>query len=105
MGDLNTDQYPSNAELRRWAMSKKAGASLSYVGGLPRFVILAWNRAHPERPYVASQAHHGMRKGYEKGCKCDRCLDAGRAIAREQYRRSRDARDEALADELLDGDA
>jgi hypothetical protein len=100
---MSTDQYPSTAEIRAWARTKRAGAALSPKGRLPQFVILGWNKAHPDRPYVASQSHHGTPQGYMRHrCRCDRCLEAGRAYRRESYHLRADKRNDELSDLLAD---
>jgi hypothetical protein len=100
---MNTDQYPSSKELRTWAQSKRAGAGVGDLGALPNCVVLAWNRAHPERPYVRSQSHHGTWNGYStKSCRCERCLEAGRAYSNGLKRLNREETTNELADALLD---
>jgi hypothetical protein len=71
-----SDQYPTSVELHRWAETQPWGHKVS-----PRFIspdlIKAWNRAHPERPYVKSEAYHGTTGGYNnQGCRCDACRRA-----------------------------
>ena len=95
-------QYPNARELRDWANAKQPGI-VQDKGHLPRFVILAWDKAHPDRPYVKAQAHHGTARGYGRGCRCDRCLDVGRRNGRERYRTDAEERAEVRADDLLGG--
>jgi len=74
-------------------------------GSLPKFVIIAWDRAHPDRPYVVSEAYHGTVSGYNsRHCRCDRCRAAVNAaeLARKHLRKAE--RDEELAAEF-EGDA
>lgn len=96
-------KYPSNPEVRAWGMARKPDM-VPNRGRLPNFLIIAWNRAHPDRPYVATEAYHGTTSGYwNRGCRCERCTAC--AVRYERYRQSaaRADRDEDLADELLDG--
>jgi hypothetical protein len=98
----DTSRYPNGPELRAWANDRQPGL-IAAAGQLPRFLILAWNKAHPDRPYVPSQAHHGTPHGYSnKGCRCDRCLDAGRRYGREMGRIRSDDVCDAAADAFLE---
>lgn len=91
MSDANP--YPTTDEIRQWAMSKKAGAGLSYSGPLPKAVIAGWNRTHPDRPYVRSEAYHGSTHGYiNMNCRCAPCT-ASASAASQIYKQGR--RDEA----------
>lgn len=94
----DTSTYPSTSEIRNWANSKRPGV-IQDKGQLPRYLILAWNKAHPGRPYVAAQAHHGTTNGYAKyGCRCDRCREAYRLA----YESKRDERDLELLDAWME---
>jgi len=74
---MSADQHPSNVEVRRWAEAQPWGHKVSGTGGMPSQLIRAWDKAHPDRPYVKSQAHHGTPSGYHtQGCRCDRCTRA-----------------------------
>lgn len=79
--------YPSNDEVRQWAMTKKAGAGMSYRGALSRAAIAGWDREHPDRPYVASEAYHGSTGGYTShNCRCRPCTTAGSAASMDGRR-------------------
>lgn len=96
-------EYASAREVRDWANAKQPG-TVRHTGHFPRFVILAWNRAHPDRPYVEGKGWHGSVTGYTaKGCRCEPCTEAARAYWRARYLNARDERDDDLADALLDG--
>lgn len=70
-----TDQYPSNVEVHAWAREQPWGHKVS-SRAISRQLILAWDRAHPDRPYVRSEAYHGTEGGYvNHNCRCDRCTD------------------------------
>lgn len=74
-----TDQYPSNVEVHRWAETQPWGHKVSRTR-MSRDLIRAWDKAHPDRPYVKSEAYHGTAGGYDNhGCRCRRCTDAARA--------------------------
>lgn len=65
----------SSLELRRWAESK--GANVRRNGPLPNWLILAWNKAHPDRPYDKRAITHGSSTAYtHAGCRCATCRDA-----------------------------
>lgn len=82
----DTSAFPSTQELRDWAMSKSAGRNLGRMGSLPHPVIAGWNKTHPERPFVKTEAFHGTLNGYlHRECRCDRCLLAGRTYESERY--------------------
>lgn len=86
MGD-----YPTIVEVRRWAEAKDL--PVSYTGPLPRGLIKAWDRTHPDRPYKREFAFCGTLAGYSRGCKCDRCRDAVAAGDRQRQRNRRDDRE------------
>lgn len=93
--------WPNNAEVRAWAIAKRPDL-VSGRGRLPRFVILAWNREHPDRPYKASEAYHGTEGGYvSRNCRCDRCVTEYNARQRRREQVERDLAAEDAADELL----
>ena len=80
---VDTSMYPSLGEVRQWARSKRAGANLAATGNLPRYVIQAWNQAHPDRLFVKGQSFHGTLNGYlDRGCRCDRCTGCEQAYYR-----------------------
>lgn len=84
-----TEQYPNNTEIRAWAMSVNPRA-VSRRGQLSRAVIAGWNKTHPDRPYVASEAYHGTTCGYvDYDCRCDRCSAVATAAA-SGHRRARE---------------
>lgn len=86
MNDFGVGDYPNNIEIRRWAQQQPWGHKVSETGQLPKGVVVAWNRAHPDRPYVAREAHHGTTGGYEnRGCRCRRCTDAASAKSNGDY--------------------
>jgi hypothetical protein len=89
-------RYPSARELREWAESRRPGV-ISSRGMLPRFLVIAWDRSHPGRPYRRSESHHGTHEGYCSGCRCIQCGEA----EHRYYIDRRDMRDEDAADELL----
>jgi hypothetical protein len=84
---MSTSPYPSNIEVRRWAEAK--GLPVHFQGMLPLSLIKAWDRAHPDRPFVKSEARHGTFSGYAQGCRCDPCLETGRGREREARRARR----------------
>lgn len=93
--------WPSTTEVRAWAVAKRPDL-VSGRGKLPRFVILAWNRAHPDRPYNAKEAYHGTEGGYiSRGCRCDRCVTEYNARERRRGQVARAIAAEDAADELL----
>lgn len=79
-----TDQYPNTTEIRRWAQAQSWGHKVADSGKMPWQVFPAWNKAHPARPYVKGQAHHGTARGYnDLRCHCDRCAEWARARERD----------------------
>lgn len=86
---LDMSRYPSTLEIRRWAQARKPG-HVGDLGHLPKVVIVAWNRTHPDRPYVGGQSFHATVNGYLDGCRCIGCCESGRAGNREYARRSRE---------------
>ncbi len=96
--------YPSILEIRRWAQSR--GAALGNRGGIPRHIMIAWDRVNPDRPFVKGEAYHGSPTGYNlHECRCQQCLEVGRAYHRERYYMTRDDRDEDLAEAFLSGES
>lgn len=49
-----------------------------YRSSIKRYVML---QADPDDPM------HGTYSGYSVGCRCERCLEAGRKYQRERYKR------------------
>ena len=85
------DQYPSNVEVHRWAQAQPWGHKVPMrnwrAGAVGRQIIAAWDKAHPDRPYVRSEAYHGTPSGYTKrDCRCERCTAAAADEKRERRR-------------------
>lgn len=84
-----SDQYPSNVEVHRWAQAQPWGHKVPgnwAVGATGRQIIAAWNKAHPDRPYVKAEAYHGTLSGYGMhNCRCERCTAANSARSRDVY--------------------
>lgn len=68
-------QYPSNVEVHRWVEAQPWGHKASAARITPQ-MIKAWDKAHPDRPYVKAEAYHGTPTGYRYDCKCDACREA-----------------------------
>jgi hypothetical protein len=67
--------YASSHEVRRWAQAK--GADVSNRGDLPKWVILAWNKANPDRPHRTGVLVHGLEATYVQfSCRCPECTHA-----------------------------
>lgn len=72
MPKRKTSQYPNNAEVRAWADERFFDVPTR--GRLPGWVIEEWDKAHPVRKYVASEAYHGTLSGYTyRGCREECC--------------------------------
>jgi hypothetical protein len=65
--------YPNNEEVRAWA-NDRFGDVVRSRGRMPHWVVQEWNKTHPKRKYVKTQAHHGTLHGatYRK-CSCAKC--------------------------------
>jgi hypothetical protein len=50
-GTKQPDNAPTSQEVRAWAQEK--GLQVSRTGTIPRFVVLAWDKAHPVRKFGA----------------------------------------------------
>lgn len=75
--------HPNNVEIHRWAEAQPWGHKVTSKG-ITNQLIAAWNKAHPDRPYVKSEAHHGTAGGYgSRGCRCRPCTDAATAYVTE----------------------
>ena len=80
--------YPTVAEVREWGMKYYHGVHPS--SRLPHWLIAEWDRHHPKRKYVASEAHHGSLYGYTKRkCKCDECRAIWNAYVNRRYHERR----------------
>jgi hypothetical protein len=87
-----TSQYPNFMEIRRWAQAK--GLPVSGVGKLPYGLIKAWDRAHPDRPFVKAEAHHGSATGYTQyGCRCEPCTAVAVAAESARWKLNREDRE------------
>lgn len=87
---MSTEQYPNTLEIRRWAELK--GLPVKYTGALPIGLIKAWNKTHPERPFVKSQGAHGTVGGVNDGCRCDRCQEFADGYNRDVYAARKEAK-------------
>lgn len=88
---MSTDIYPSSVEVRRWIEQQPWGHKVGSKGRFPVAAIKAWDRAHPDRPYKASEAYHGTIGGYKHGCRCSRCT---KAATDHETQRCRNLREE-----------
>lgn len=77
-------KYPTNPEVRAWADERFY--DVPKTGRLPRWVIEAWNEAHPVRKYDPEQAHHGTVTGYiYHGCRETCCESVWTAYQANYY--------------------
>jgi hypothetical protein len=72
------NDYASTEEVRAWYATR--GFNVPTKGALGKRLIAGWNKAHPERPYVARR--HGTTAMYTGfSCRCDECTAAASAAA------------------------
>lgn len=84
--DLDTSIFPNYHELRQFAEAR--GVTVSRKHPPPPSLVAAWDKAHPDRPYVHSHRFHGTSAGrYFHRCSCARCING----AREAYRNYHEA--------------
>ena len=75
--------YPNNEEVRAWADARFYDVPAR--GKLPAWVVEEWDKAHPKRKYVHSEAHHGTLGGTtQHGCTCLKCVRRRRSYFNER---------------------